>query len=191
MNGAVFVAALIYAIASAASTLKSGEVINTQTATALDTSVLTAGDTLTLNVVEPYPSGVAGLAGAKITLSITGVTHVPPRNRARVAFLFDRITFGNGQSESIAAFVLSSKVVRRGEQTSLNTELNSNTTGAAAPLPFSTQPNTIFWQRSIGKSTATTPSATGGYAYTVSGDAKLPAGTPVTIQLARDLTIPD
>lgn len=187
----------ITAAANAGTTVKSGEVLTTQTASALDTAALKAGDTFTLDVVEPYPPGAGSLAGAKVLLTVTDVTHEAPNGRARVGFLFQRITFSNGRSEPIAGFVLSSNVVRRGQVVAA-----APTPALPAPPPAppmggmsSTSSNTVFWQKRIGSpSSSSSPSAsqvsTGGYAYARSGDARLPAGSTVKIQLSRDLNVP-
>ncbi len=188
----LFIAALLLLMpvqTSAAASIKTGEVIATQTAAVIDTATLKAGDTISLNVVEPYPQGAAALAGATITLSVTSVTHAGANGRARVAFLFSQITFQNGHAEHIAAYILSSKVVRRGEANS-----SGETASAPAQPPSLTQPgmapsSTIFWKKNIGVSNSVSAS-TGGYAYASSGDVRLPAGSLVKIELARDLSLP-
>lgn len=188
----VFVFIFTASVAFASTTLSTGQTIVTQTLAPIDTKTLKTGDTIPLKVVPPYPAGASGLAGATITLTITDLTHDPVSGRARMAFLFDSIRFANGRSEPIAAYVQSSAVVRRGAPTPV---------AAAPPAPPSlTMPNaapasTIFWSKKVGSSSSTSNNTgvigpTGGYAYARSGDASLPAGSTVKIQLARDLAVP-
>jgi hypothetical protein len=173
-------------LALASTTIKAGETLATQTASNVDTATLKTGDTIALNVVEPYPDGNSGLAGSKITLNVTDVTPLPG-GRVRVAFLFDRIALSNGTTQPITAYALSSQVVRRGEATETAPQPGSMS------VPGAPSSSTIFWQKNLGSSNnSTSPgaAANGGYVYAHSPSARLAAGSPVTVQLTRDLTMP-
>jgi hypothetical protein len=189
LNAAAVVIVLVLGVTTLTQpvTLRSGTRIACVMQEAVDSSTAQAGDTFTLEVNDPsYP----GLAGARIRGHITRVSGPRGVRPAEIAFLFDSIRFASGARMPIRAYVVSRNVVRR------------NDTGPGAPLPPPgpvTMPNTVgppnqstmVWSTTLGPKTQG-GAQTGGFAYAEARGKPLvvQAGTPVTIELARDLQVP-
>jgi hypothetical protein len=149
--------------------------------TPVDSATNQAGDNFTLAVADPsYP----WLHGAKIAGHFTRVQGPHGLNRARIDFLFDSITFENGEKEPIRAYVISPNVV--------NKTGNAPRAAVTPPsAPFAASSSTIVWQTSIGSAPKQT-SQTGGYAYAGKNGAQIvvAVGTHVTLELASTLKTP-
>lgn len=172
--------------AGAATTIRAGAVFHTTLQSNVDTAQLREGDQLVFNVIAPYPANDLALHGATITAHVTSVTHATSTTKTRVAFLFDNILLSNGSSEPIAVYVENPGVARNvpgaGEQA------NSMGLNLSTP-PVNRMQQATFWssrpktQQNLGQ--------TGGFAYgrNFGVDPIVPSGKPVTLQLARDLTL--
>jgi hypothetical protein len=171
-------------------TFKSGTKIACVLDEHMDSSKLSYGDKFKLRVVDTtHPA----LQGSEIIGYITDVRQPSGADRARVGFMLTSIHLANGEKKSISATVVSKRVVP------LNPAAQSASRQQVAPMtgvPYGTvTPGPIAWQMRLGNgpsSVAPQSPNLGGYVYATS--AKEPivvnAGTPVTVQLSADLTIP-
>jgi len=171
-------AAIVIALSTSphATVIKANTRIACRLGTSIDSRHAQAGDEFVLRVAgDAHPA----LLGAVIRGHIT---HVRQGGRAEIAFLFDTITFQNGEREPIRAFVVSSNVVER------------TTMPAAHPVPTApgqASASTIVFQTQLGPKSGTT-AQTGGYAYAprIGEPVKMQAGADVTIELASALHTP-
>ena len=156
----------------------------------MDSSKLAYGDKFKLRVVDTaHPA----LQGSEIIGYITSVRQPSGATRARVGFMLTSIHLANGSKKSISATVLSKRVVpiSPAAQSASRQQLSPMTgvpNGTVTPGP-------IAWQMRLGNGPSTVQSATpnlGGYVYATSSNAPIvaEAGTPVTVELTADLTIP-
>jgi hypothetical protein len=161
--------------------IKAGSYINCTLETPIDSSTNQSGDRFTLEIRDPsYPT----LHGAKIVGHFTNVQQPRGVNLARMDFLFDTITFVNGTTEPIRAYVVNKPNVVRRDATTPPPAVT------APPAPFAARSSTIVWQLQIGPKNQT--SATGGTGYATRPGAQIHVnpGTPVTIELASSLKLP-
>jgi hypothetical protein len=173
-----FLAAFVIALTTAphATIVKAHARILCQLGTTIDSRTARSGDEFVLRVdTTRYPT----LLGAVIR---GHVTHVHRTGRADVGFLFDSITFQNGQREPIRAYVVAANVVNR------------RTMPAAHPVPTApgqASPSTMIFQTQLGPKIGAT-AQTGGYAYARRSGVPLVmhAGMRLTIQLASALHTP-
>ncbi len=171
-------------------TFKSGTKIACVLDEHMDSSKLKYGDKFKLRVVDPaHPA----LQGSEIIGYITDVRQASGGTRARVGFMLTSIHLSNGSKKSISATVVSKRVVplNPGAQSASRQQLSP-----MAGVPYGTvTPGPIAWQMKIGNgpsSVAPDSPNLGGYVYATSNGEPIVvnAGTPVTVQLSADLTIP-
>jgi hypothetical protein len=157
----------------------------------MDSSKLSYGTEFKLRVVDTaHPA----LAGSEIIGYITDVRQPSGLNRARVAFMLTTIKLGNGEKKSISATVISKRVtpINPGAQAQQRQQLPPMT-----GVPYGTRtPGPIAWQMNMGSGpsnvrTTQTPSL-GGYVFAQSANEPIivNAGTPVTVELTENLTVP-
>jgi hypothetical protein len=146
----------------------------------IDSSKAQVGDTFVLYPDDPTH---ASLRGTEIDGYIDTVSN------GRIGFWFNQITFQNGKTEPIHAYVVSARVVQRQQQPNTPPPMFMPNNSGMGPSP-----STIAFQMRIGPkpSTAATSSAmTGGYVYVSQSKPIVVAqGTPVTIELATNLPTP-
>lgn len=148
------------------------------------------GDEFQLRVVD---TAQPALVGAKIHGSITEVRQPSGIERAKITFFLTSIYFPNGSHKPISAYVLSKRVTQYNPAA-----VQASRQMPIAPMPHGvTTPGPVAWQMNFGggskPSVSTRPSGTlGGIVYAVSNNEPIVAraGTPVTIELQQDLTIP-
>ncbi len=195
--GAVLLAAAIVPTAAGATTLvpsqtyKSGTKIACVLDEHLDSSKLAYGDKFKLRIVDPnFPA----LQGAHITGYITDVRQPHGVDRARVGFMLTSIHLSNGEKKSISATVVSKRVVpiNPSAQYASRQQLSP-----MAGVPYGTvTPGPIAWQMRIGNGPSSVQSPAsqnlGGYVYATSNNEPIVvnAGTPVTVELSANLTVP-
>ncbi|MGZ3499065.1 MAG: hypothetical protein ACXWNK_14635 [Vulcanimicrobiaceae bacterium] len=185
---------LLYAyvpLAATAASFAKGTVVKTELAQPVATATLKPGDSIELRVVQPYPDNDPNWEGARIAMHVTDVTQGTPGTRARVGFLFDRITLRTGASKPFAAFVISSAVVRRGGSSSSQSSAGMAQAQPPSSITGRSQTSTVFWQHKVGSGSSNT-APTGGYAYARQPgvEVTLPEGSVVTLELASPLDIP-
>ncbi len=156
----------------------------------MDSSKLAYGDKFKLRVVDPaHPA----LQGSEIIGYITDVRQPSGGTRARVGFMLTSIHLANGSKKSISATVVSKRVVP------INPAAQSASRQQLSPMtgvPYGTvTPGPIAWQMRVGNGPSTVQPESpnlGGYVYATSNGEPIVvnAGTPVTVQLSADLTIP-
>jgi hypothetical protein len=164
-----------------AATIKAGSYINCMLETPVDSSTDKAGDEFALLVTDPsYPS----LHGAKIVGHFTSVEQPRGVNLARMDFLFDTITFVNGTTEPIRAYVVNKpNVVRR-------TATTPPPAVTPPPAPFQASSSTIVWQLKVGPKDQTAATGGTGYATRPGAQIHVNEGSSVTIELASSLKLP-
>jgi hypothetical protein len=156
----------------------------------LDSSKLAYGDKFKLRVVDTaHPA----LVGSEIIGYITDVRQPSGANRARVGFMLTSIHLPNGSKKSISATVVSKHVVP------ISPAAQSGSRQQLSPMtgvPYGTvTPGPIAWQMRVGNGPSTVRSESpnlGGYVYASSANEPIVvnAGSPVTVELSADLTIP-
>ncbi len=132
------------------------------------------------------------LHGAEIHGIVTDVTQPHGINRARIGFLIRTIHLRNGRSKPIHAYVVNRQVVQ------YNPAAARAARQALPPaVPYGTvTPGPVAWQMRIGGGGVTigeqAAGEVGGYIYAGRANEAIviPSGSPVTIELASDLTIP-
>ena len=172
------------------STIKSGAKIRCILAKGVDSRTLETGTDFELIVDD---TAHAGLTGAAIHGHVTNVSGPHGLDRARIGFVFDYIAFGNKKRAPIHAMVLSRNV------TQINTAAAAKEAAkfSLPVMPVGTvTPGPIAWQITFrGSSVSVTPppvGQSGGYVYAQNSNENIviPPGTPVTIELTSNLTIP-
>jgi hypothetical protein len=157
----------------------------------LDSSKLAYGDKFKLQVVDVnFPA----LHGAKIIGYITDVRQPHGVDRARVGFMLTSIHLSNGEKKSISATVLSKRVV---PMNPTGQYASRQQLSPMAGVPYGTvTPGPIAWQMRIGNGPSSVQSPAsqnlGGYVYATSNGEPIVvnAGTPVTVELSANLTVP-
>jgi hypothetical protein len=167
-----------------AKVLHAGTTFTAVLQTPIDSATAQPGDQIVLLVNDPsYPT----LRDAKITAHITRVRNATSQRPALIGFLFDTITFGNGLTEPFRGFVDNARITRWTKQTPQP--------AAAVGIPnnsyFAPNPNTIVWQKDIGKAPVPTQ-PTGGHAYSRGAGVpiQVAAGSTAKLELASDLKTP-
>jgi hypothetical protein len=194
---AVLLAAAIVPTAAGATTVvpsqtyKSGTKIACVLDEHLDSSKLAYGDKFKLRIVDPnFPA----LQGSQIIGYITDVRQPHGVDRARVGFMLTSIHLSNGEKKSISATVVSKRVVpiNPSAQYASRQQLSP-----MAGVPYGTvTPGPIAWQMRIGNGPSSVQSPAsqnlGGYVYATSNGEPIVvnAGTPVTVELSANLTVP-
>ncbi len=148
------------------------------------------GDEFQLRVVDTsHPA----LAGSKIVGYIAGVTQPSGLDRAKMSFFLTSIHLANGTKKSISAYVVNKGVVNYNPVAQ-----QAARQPMTAPMPNGVvTPGPVAWQMNIGGggsvSVSNRPSGLLGgtvYAKNAHEPIVVPAGTPVTVELQQDLTIP-
>jgi hypothetical protein len=172
-------------------TYKSGTKIACVLDEHLDSSKLSYGDTFKLHIVDTnYPA----LNGSEILGYITDVQKPSGGNQGRVGFFLTNIRLANGEKKSITAYVVS-KRVKQYNPAAQYASRQQLAPMAGVPNGVVT-PGPIAWQMRIGSGPSTTHEYTspslGGYVYASASQWPIVvnAGTPVTVELGANLTIP-
>lgn len=154
-------------------------------------SQLAYGDTFKLLIVDP---SLPALHGSEIIGYITDVRKPAGMNHGRVGFFLTNIRLKNGKKKSITAYVVNKRVVQYNPSAQYAARQQLSPT---AGLPYGTvTPGPIAWQMRIGSGPSTVQEhhsqSLGGYIYASAAQWPIvvPAGTPVTVELAENLTIP-
>jgi hypothetical protein len=172
-------------------TFKSGTRIACVLDERLDSSDLSYGVKFKLRVVD---TSFPALHGSEIVGYITEVHKPSGLNHGRVGFFLTNIKLPNGEKKPIAAFVVNRRVVayNPSAQYAQRQQLSP-----AAGRPYgSVTPGPIAWQMNIGGGPSTVHERQSGYegGYIYASRSQWPivvaAGTPVTVELAQNLTIP-
>lgn len=155
----------------------------------VNSATLHVGTDFKLRVADPsHPA----LQGATIHGYVTDVTQPGGLNRARIGFLITRIHLRNGRTKPISAYVVNRSVVQYNPaaQAAARRQLPpSQPYGTVTPGP-------IAWEMRIGNGPPEIGNkphtAVGGYLYAAKANEPIVVryGTPVTVELANDLTIP-
>ena len=173
-------------------TFKSGTKIACTLDELVDSSKLSYGDTFKLKVVDTaHPA----LHGSEIKGYITDVRKPSGGEQGHVGFFLTSITLPNGTKKPITAYVVNRRVTQYNPaaQYAQRQQLSP-----AAGRPYgSVTPGPIAWQMNLGSGPSTVQAhhhsqSLGGYVY--AGASQWPIivqpGTPVTVELAENLTIP-
>lgn len=172
-------------------TIRSGTRIACVLDERLDSSKLSYGDTFKLKVVD---TSIPALHGSEILGYITDVRVPSGATRGRVGFFLTNIVLPNGKKKTITAYVISRRVVQvnPAAQYAQRQQLSP-----MAGVPNGTvTPGPIAWQIRMGSGPSTVrehqSQTLGGYVYATASQWPLivVAGTPVTVELAENLTIP-
>lgn len=171
-------------------TIKSGTKIQCTLDEHLDSSKLGYGDQFQLKVVD---TSLPALHGSEIIGWITDVRQPSGTTRGRVGFYLTTIQLANGKQKSITAYVVNRRVKQYNPAAQYQARQQIS---PMAGVPYGTvTPGPVAWQMRMGSgpssAQAQTPASLGGYVYE---DGSWPivvnAGTPVTVELASNLTIP-
>ena len=166
-------------------TFKAGTKIQTALDETMNSSMAKYGDKFKLRVIDTaYPA----LDGAEIIGYVSEVSH------AKVSFFLTSIHFRNGTKKPITAYVVNKRVT---PYNPMAVSAARRQMAAAPPMPNGTvTPGPVAWQMNFNgsgsPSVSTRPAGmVGGTVYTQGGQPiVVPAGTPVTVELQQDLTIP-
>jgi hypothetical protein len=173
-------------------TFKSGTKIACTLDERLDSSALSYGDTFKLRVVDTsHPA----LNGSEITGYITDVKKPSGAEQGRVGFFLTSIKLPNGTKKPITAYVVNRRVTQYNPSAQYQQRQRLS---PAAGRPYgSVTPGPIAWQMNMGSGPSTVgqqhhSQSLGGYVYASASQWPIivPPGTPVTVELAADLTIP-
>lgn len=184
-------AILSLGVAAYAATVSNGSKILTVTHKGINSATVTPGTDFKLHIDDPsQPS----LAGAIVVGHVTDVAGPAGLTRASISFVFDYIQFKNGKKAPIHATVLSQNVTQtntaQARKEQIKFSLPPMTTGTVTPGP-------IAWQMHFGGGSkpSVTPRPSGNSGGVVCAQQPnepivIPPGSPVTLQLAADLTTP-
>lgn len=172
-------------------TFKSGTKIACTLDEHLDSSKLSYGDTFKLRVVDTsHPS----LHGSEIIGYITSVRKPSGTEHGHVGFFLTTIKLPNGAKKPITAYVVNRRVTQYNPaaQYAQRQQLSP-----AAGRPYgSVTPGPIAWQMNMGAGPSTVQThhaqSLGGYVYATASQWPIivQPGTPVTVELAENLTVP-
>jgi hypothetical protein len=173
-------------------TYRAGTRIATAVDETLNSATMKYGVKFKLRIIDTtHPA----LNGGEIIGYIGDVTQPSGVNKARVTFFLTTIRLRNGTQKSISAYVLSRRVTpyNPGAVAEARRQMI-----AAPPMPNGTvTPGPVAWQMTFNGSgspqISTRPSGLlGGTVFASSANEPIvvPAGTPVTVELQQDLTIP-
>jgi hypothetical protein len=187
---AAIVAIATLAVALKTQTLPAGTKIQCVLAEGVNSATLRVGTDFDLRIDDPaHPE----LADSSIRGHVVDVAQPAGLNRARIGFVLDYISL-HGKRTPIHAEVVSRYV----------TQVNTAAARAEArrlllpPMPAGTHtPGPIAWQITFrpGANPSVTPppvGQSGGYVYAAKSNESIviPPGTPVTIKLTNNLTVP-
>lgn len=175
----------------AGSTLPTGTILHTRLDETVGTADAHVGERFTFRIVEPYPQGISGLAGAHVSAHITGITRPGKGQRARIAFVFSHIILARG-TQPIAAYVDDAAFTRRepGDFSPRETDAAFAAEPNRLPTLGGRLQNPTLVNVPIGAKAP--PRPTGAYAYAERGGVELmlPADHAYNLELARGLTLP-
>ncbi len=172
-------------------TFKSGTRIACTLDELMDSSKLSYGDTFKLRVVDTtHPP----LNGSEITGYITAVKKPSGAEQGHVGFFLTSIRLPNGTKKPITAYVVNRRVTQYNPaaQYAQRQQLSP-----AAGRPYgSVTPGPVAWQMNMGSGPSTVSThhsqSLGGYVYASASQWPIivQPGTPVTVELAANLTVP-
>ena len=173
-------------------TFKSGTKIACTLDELLDSSKLSYGDTFKLRVVDTTH---AALNGSEITGYITDVKKPHGTEQGRVGFFLTSIKLPNGTKKPITAYVVNRRVTQYNPAAQY-AQRQQLSPGAGRPYG-SVTPGPIAWQMNMGSGPSTVGTqhhsqSLGGYVYASASQWPIivQPGTPVTVELAANLTVP-
>jgi hypothetical protein len=169
--------------------IPAGTKIRCALAQGVDSRTLKVGTDFKLVIDDPSQPA---LQGAAVHGHVTDVAGPGGLDRARIGFIFDYIKFGDKTRAPIHANVLSRNVT----QTNTAQAAQEATKFQLPPMPVGqVTPGPVVFQINFrpGHTPSVTPPPVGqssGYVYAQNSNENIviPPGTPVTIQLTRDLT---
>jgi hypothetical protein len=169
-------------------TIKAGTKIACVLDEHLDSSQLAYGDKFKLHVVD---AAIPVLHGAEIIGYITDLHKPSGVEQGRIGFFLTTIKLPNGEKKPITAYVVSRRVTQYNPAAQ---RAARQTIAAPMPNGFLT-PGPVAWQMNMGPggpSTVRQPQSQslGGYVYTTKWPIVVNQGTPVTVELAENLTVP-
>jgi hypothetical protein len=168
----------------------------TKIATALDGTVnsatLSYGVEFKLRIID---TSLPALDGGEIIGYVSEVDQPSGMSKAKITFFLTSIKLRNGEKKPISAYVVSRRVTPYDPMAVAQARRHMM---AAPPMPNGTvTPGPIAWQMNVGSSgpvkISNRPSGLlGGTVYAASPHQAIvvPAGTPVTVELQQNLTIP-
>lgn len=172
-------------------TIRAGTKIQCTLDEHLDSSKLGYGDQFKLKVVD---TSQPALQGSEIIGWITDVRQPAGATKGRVGFFLTTIQLANGKQKTITAYVINRRVKQYNPTAQYQ---QRQQVSPMAGVPYGTvTPGPVAWQMRMGSggpSTVKQPQSTslGGYVYEEgSWPIVVNAGTPVTVELAENLTIP-
>lgn len=172
-------------------TLPVGAILHTRLDETLDTGDLRVGERFTFSVVAPYPRDASGLAGARISAYVTGITRPGSGRRARIALVFSRITFAHGDAEPIAAYVNDAAFTRRepGDFTPRDIDVANASGPSRVPTLGGHLQNDTLAEYTFGPKAQR---VTGAYVYADRGGVELvlPENQAYDLELAQGLPVP-
>jgi hypothetical protein len=157
----------------------------------LDSSKLSYGHAFRLRVVD---TSLPALHDSAIIGYITEVHPPSGGNEGRVGFFLTTIELRDGEKKPISAYVVNRGVVRfnpvaQYQQRQQLAPMNNVPVGTITPGPIAWQMNAGSGPSNVRRSD-TSGGAVGGYVYERHWPVVVAAGTPVTVELAHNLTIP-
>ena len=171
-------------------TIKAGTKIQCTLDEHLDSSKLGYGDQFQLKVVD---TSQPALQGSEIIGWITEVRQPAGATKGRVGFFLTTIQLANGKQKSITAIVVNRRVKQYNPSAQYQ---QRQQVSPMAGVPYGTvTPGPIAWQMQMGSGPSTVKQSQsgslGGYVYEEGHwPIVVNAGTPVTVQLESNLTIP-
>jgi len=172
-------------------TLPAGTILHTRLDETLDTGDLRVGERFTFRVRAPYPRDARGLAGARISAYVTGITRPGNGRRARIGLVFARIVFAHGDAEPIAAYVDDAAFSRRvpGDFTPRDLDVVSASSVGRIPTLGGHLQNDTLAEFTFGPKPQR---VTGAYAYADRSGVELvlPENQAYDLELAQGLPVP-
>jgi len=171
-------------------TIRAGTKIQCTLDEHLDSSKLGYGDQFKLKVVD---TSLPALQGSEIIGWITDVRQPAGMTKGRVGFFLTTIQLANGKEKSITAYVINKRVKQYNPSAQYQ---QRQQVSPMAGVPYGTvTPGPVAWQMQMGNGPSTVKQtqsgSLGGYVYEEGHwPIVVNAGTPVTVELAENLTIP-
>jgi hypothetical protein len=198
LGAAILLASLALSLPAAAvqivpsQTFKSGTKIACTLDELMDSSKLSYGDKFKLRVVD---TSHAALNGSEITGYITDVRKPSGAEQGHVGFFLTSIKLPNGTKKPITAYVVNRRVTQYNPSAQF---AQRQRLSPAAGRPYgSVTPGPVAWQMNLGSGPSTVGTqhhsqSLGGYVYASASQWPIVVqpGTPVTVELAANLTVP-
>ena len=177
--------------------IPAGTKLHLQLAAPVNTAELQVGYPIVFNVVEPYPQTAANLKGAQVVAFVKQIQHGSTKSRVGVGFLFDKIIYGDSSKTRFYAYIDGPRVSKITDPPPSAPQVPDPVPGPTNLAGMNPYANNALWSMNVsanpfGQPPGSGPPLTGGFVHSRvnATDVTAPAGTAVTVTLARDLRAP-